>query len=410
MIKKNSDCRICGSKQLTKFLTLGLQPLANDFLSKRELKQKEKFYPLDVYFCHQCSLVQLIDVVSKEELFRDYVYFTSGMPKISDHFRNYAEEVMKKFLKKNDLVVEIGSNDGVLLDFFKKKGYQILGIDPAENIAKVANQRGVLTWPEFFNEEIAKKITKEIGQAKAILANNVVAHINDHHDLAKGVKILLDKSGVFIFEAPYLIDMFENLTYDTIYHEHLSYLAVRPLMVLFKKFGLEIFDVQVISVHGQSLRVFVGHRGCHRCQARVKQLIKKELAYGLNKLNSYRQLAKRIAKSKQQLVTKLKSLKVQGRRLAAYGAPAKGNTLLNYAKIGVDILDFALEDLSSKQGFYTPGMHIPVVDRQYAEDRLPDYYLLLAWNYLKPILTKEKDKFCRVGKFIIPVGDKIQII
>lgn len=410
MMRRNPHCRICHHKKLTKFLSLGKQPLANGLLKKEDLKKKEPYYPLDVYFCHHCHLIQLVDVVDKEELFRDYVYFTSGMPKISDHFRQYAEDVIDHFLKPADLVVEIGSNDGILLKFFKDRGFRILGIDPARNIARVANKRGVPTLAEFFSAKLAQKILKKSGPAKAILANNVVAHINNHNDLCQGIKILLDKNGVFVFEAPYLIDMFENLTYDTIYHEHLSYLTLRPLQVLFKKFGLEIFDVQVIQVHGQSLRVFVGHEDKHRLRSSVEKLVKKELHFKMDQLFSYRRLARRIKASKKKLVSLLKKLKKQGYRLAAYGAPAKGNTLLNYCQIGTSFLDFALEDLPSKIGFYTPGMHIPIVSREYAEKHLPDYYLLLAWNYLKPIMEKEKNKFLKKGKFIIPVGDKIKII
>lgn len=409
-MRKNSSCRICGSKRLTKFLSLGPQPLANAVLKKSGLNKREKHYPLDVYFCHECNLVQLIDVVNKEELFRDYVYFTSGMPKISDHFRQYSEYVIKHFLKPKDLVVEIGSNDGVLLAFFKERGFCILGVDPARNIAKIANQRGVPTWCEFFDEDIAKKIIKKHGKAKAILANNVVAHINDHYDLCRGIKTLLDKKGVFVFEAPYLVDMFENLTYDTIYHEHLSYLAIRPLQVLFKKFGLEIFDVKIVPVQGQSMRTFVGHQGMHKVKLIVKKLVKKELSLKMNQQGSYRRLSRRISSSKKKLVSLLKKLKKQGRQLAAYGAPAKGNTLLNYSRIDSQILDFALEDLPSKVGFYTPGMHIPIVSREYAEQHLPDYYLLLAWNYLKPILEKEKKYRQSGGKFIIPIGDEIKVI
>lgn len=410
MIRKNTCCRICGSKKLSKFLSLGPQPLANALLKKSELKKKEVYYPLDVYFCHNCNLVQLIDVVDKEDLFRDYVYFTSGMPKISDHFQQYAEYVIKQFLQPKDLVVEIGSNDGVLLAFFKQKGFRILGIDPARNIARVANKRGVPTLAEFFSAKLAQKILRKSGPAKAILANNVVAHINNHDDLCQGIKILLDKKGVFVFEAPYLVDMFENLTYDTIYHEHLSYLAIRPLKYLFDQFNLKIFDIKIVPVQGQSMRTFVGHPRQHRTKPIVNRLIKKELGLKMNKLTAYRKLARRIQSSKKKLVTLLEKLKKQGHRLAAYGVPAKGNTLLNYGQIGPEILDFGMDELPSKQGLYTPGMHLLTVDKKYADQHPPDYYLLLAWNYLHPILEKEKKYRQRGGKFIIPVGDEIKII
>jgi len=355
-------------------------------------------------------LAQLADVVDKDELFRNYIYFSSGMPKLSDHFRLYAEEVMSRFLKPGDFVVEIASNDGILLKFFKDRGYRILGIDPALNIVKVAESLGVPTLPKFFSESLAGTIATKEGKVKAILANNVVAHINDHHDLASGIAALLDDEGVFVLEAPYLIDMFDNLTYDTIYHEHLSYLAIRPLQTLFEKFGLEIFDVALHPVQGQSIRVFVGKQGRRSISSTVRAFIAREKELEMDKFESYLKLAKRIESSKNKLVDLLRRLKQDGKKIAAYGAPAKGNTLLNYCEIGTDILDYALEDLPSKLGLYTPGMHIPVMDRAYTQSHLPDYFLLLAWNYSKPILAKEESFRTHGGKFIIPVGDEIAII
>ena len=405
-LSRNKICRICKSQNLTKFLTLGPQPLANRFLKKTQLIESEPFYPLDIYFCHKCNLVQLVDIVGKEKLFRDYIYFSSSMPILSEHFRLYAEDVMKKFLNSSDqFVVEIGSNDGILLKFFKDSGFKVLGIEPAENIVPISRSLGVETLNDFFNEKLAEEISRKHGQAKVIMANNVVAHINNHHDLVRGVYKLLDDKGVFIFEVPYLIDMFENLAYDTIYHEHLSYLAITPLKYLFKQFGMEIFDVKLFPVQGQSIRVFVGKKGKYPVKPSVNKFIHKEKNLALDKLESYFDLAKRIEKSKEDLSNLLISLKQQGKRIAAYGAPAKGNTLLNHCKIGTDILDYALDDLPSKQGLYTPGMHIPVVDNSFSKRNLPDYYLLLAWNYVDAILEKEKDYRNKGGKFIFPISE-----
>jgi hypothetical protein len=409
-ISRNISCRICGSRNLEKFLDLGEQPLANRFLKREELMQPEPHYPLEVYFCKDCFLTQLVDIVDKKILFGEYIYFSSGMPKLSDHFRQYAEDIMNRFLKENDFVVEIASNDGILLKFFKDSGYKSLGIDPAVNIVKVAKSLGVETIIGFFSDNLAGGIAAERGQAKVILANNVVAHINDHHDLVKGITTLLSDDGVFVFEAPYLVDMFENLTYDTIYHEHLSYLTITPLIKLFEKYDLEIFDMELHQVQGQSIRVFVGKRGRHYKEPAVSEFLRKERNMKLDNVESYHELARRIAESKIKLVSFLREFKNKGKRIAAYGAPAKGNTLLNYCKIGPDILEFALEDLPSKQRLYTPGMKIPVVSRSCAESNLPDYYLLLAWNYLNPILAKEEAFRSRGGKFIIPVGDEIKII
>ena len=411
MLKQNTECRICKGKRLTKVISMGSQPLANGFLKGKEDAKGEPFFPLDVYFCHDCNLAQLIDIVDKEVLFRDYVYFTSGMPRISDHFRKYAEDVMKKYLtNKKDLVVELGSNDGILLAFFRENGFSVMGVDPARNIAKVAEARGVPTICDFFGEKVAEKIVKEQGKAKAILANNVVAHINDHHGLMKGIHTLMAEDGVFIVEAPYLVDMFENLTYDTIYHEHLSYLAIRPLMILAQQYGMEVFDAEIVPTFSQSIRVCMGRQGKHKITEAVAELIQKEKEFGLDQLSSYQGLARRIEKSNGQLVALLKDFKKQQKKIAAYGAPAKGNTLLNYGKIGTDILDYALDHLPSKQGLFSPGLHIPVVDEKYARENPPDYYLLLAWNYIKPILEREKDFVENGGKFIIPVGDEIKIV
>jgi len=410
-MKINTKCRDCGSQELVRFLDLGTQPLANSFLDNQQIKKPEPYYPLEVYFCKNCSLAQLIHVVDKNELFKHYIYFSSGMPKVSPYWQSYAEEIMEKYLKeKEDLVVEVGSNDGILLKFFKDSGYQVLGVDPAENIAKVAESRGVPTVVDFFNRDVAISILQKQGSAKAIFANNVFAHIDDHQDFCEGVKKLLDQKGVLVIEAPYLIDMFENLTYDTIYHEHLSFLAVRPLQKLFAKFGLEIFDAKVVPSQGQSIRLFVCNQGVYPVSQSIGGLVRKELDLGLDCEESYLELGRRVVESKNKLVALLKDLKAQGKTIAGYGAPAKGNTLLNYCKIGRDVLDHILEDLPSKQGFYGPGMHIKVVSRGYAEKNPPDYYLLLAWNYAKAVLEREKRFQEKGGKFIIPIGDDIKII
>lgn len=406
----NNSCRICGSEKLSLFFDLGKMALANSFLKKSDLKNQEKIYPLRVFFCHNCNLCQLIEIVNPKILFRDYVYFSSAMPVLPKHFKDYAEEVYKKFIESpDDLVVELGSNDGILLAAIKKLGTRVLGIDPAVNIAKVANARGIETLPEFFSEKLAKKIKKKYSEAKAILGNNVIAHINDHQDLLKGIKHLLAKDGVFIFEAPYLIDMFENFTFDTIYHEHLSYLAVRPLDKLFKKYGMEIFDAQVFPVQGNSLRIYACKKGQYLINPSVERLRKKELRLGFNKLETYIKLVRKIEAMKGKVNKLLIDLKKGGKKIAGYGAPAKGNTLLNYYGIGSNILDFVTEELPSKINLFTPGTHLKVLDIKEARKNPTDYYLLLAWNYKDAALKKEEQFRKKNGKFIIPVGD-IEII
>ncbi len=404
-MKVNVECRMCRSRELFPFLDLGSQPLANAFLKKEDLDKPEPRYPLRVFFCEYCGLSQLVDIVDPEVLFGHYVYFSSYMPKVSEHWRRYAEETVQKFTSQpKDFVVEIGSNDGMLLGEIQKLGRRVLGVDPARNIAKIANERGVPTVPEFFSQALAKGLVGEHGAAQAVIGNNVVAHIDNHQDLLAGVSELLAPGGVFIFEAPYLVDMVENLTFDTVYHEHLSYLSVRPLVSFLGRYGLEIFDVKLFPVQGNSLRVYAGRKGRHAIQSSVAEFLKKEQLLGMDKLSTYVHLAKQVANLKEKVLRTLWDLKKQGRRLAGYGAPAKGNTLLNYFGIGPDLLEYATEALPSKIGSYTPGMHIPVVGIHEARKHPPDYYVLLAWNYKNVILEKEQSFRSNGGKFIMPVG------
>ena len=397
---------MCKSDHLSQFFNLGETALANSFLPKEALDKPEPKYPLKVYFCNNCGLSQLIHIVEPEILFRDYVYFSSGMPKLSDHFRNYAEEIVNNFISsKEDLVVEIGSNDGLLLGAIKNLGAKVLGVDPARNIAKVANERGVETLPEFFSEKLAGEMVKKYGKAKVIIGNNVVAHIDDHQDLVKGVKTLLVDDGVFIFEAPYFVDMFENLAFDTIYHEHLSYLSVRPLKKFLEQFGLQIFDVKILPVQGNSLRIYVSYSGKYKANPSVEECLKKEKELKMDTFEAHKELARCASELKERVVTILCGLKNEGKKIAAYGAPAKGNTLLSYFNIGPEILDYATESLPSKIGLYTPGTHIPVINIEEARKNPPDYYLLLAWNYKDIILQKEEAFRKQGGKFIMPIGD-----
>ncbi len=306
---------MCKSGRLSQFFDLGETALANSFLPKESLDKPEPKYPLKVFFCEDCHLAQLIHVVEPEVLFRNYVYFSSGMPVLPEHFRRYAEEVVNNFVKlKDDLVVEIASNDGLLLGAIKNMSVKVLGVDPAVNIAKVANERGIETLPEFFSEKLANEIVKKYGHAQVMIGNNVVAHINDHYDLLRGVKILLTSDGVFIFEAPYFVDMFENFAFDSIYHEHLSYLSVKPLKKLFNKFGMEIFDVKIFPVQGHSIRCYAGKIGKYQVRPSVEELIKKEEEIGLDKLSAHVKLAKDIEEMKKEpYVTYMKNIKRDGK-------------------------------------------------------------------------------------------------
>ncbi len=406
-----SECRACGSRALDLFLDLGMSPLANAFVRKEDLTKPEPFYPLRVFVCADCSFAQLVDIVRPDILFRDYIYFSSGVRTVPEHFRNYAQEIVANFATaKGDLVMEIGSNDGVLAGAVQALGPRVLGVDPAVNVVKIANERGIPTLPEFFTAAIAERIRTEHGPAKVITGNNVIAHIDGLQDVVQGVASLLTDDGVFMFEAPYLKDMFEHLTFDTVYHEHASYLAVRPLAKLLGRFGLEIFDVKTFPVQGVSLRTYAGKKGAHPVRPSVASFITKEKRLGMDSLASYRTLAKDIADLKGRVLGVLHDYKQQGKRLAGYGAPAKGNTLLNYFSIGTDILEYATEELPSKIGLFTPGMHLPIMHIDESRKSPPDAYLLLAWNSRDAILKNEKKFLEDGGAFIMPVGRTTEII
>lgn len=403
---KISSCRICKNESLKKVLDLGSTPPANSFLRKDELKKKETFFPLQVYFCKRCNLVQLGHVVSPELLFKKYLYVSSTSPVFIRHFEDYAKSVFNKFrLNKNSFIIDIGSNDGILLRPFKKLGTKVLGVDPAEDIAKKATKEGIQTLPRFFDQKAAKEILKKYGKADIITANNVFAHVNDLDELTKAVKILLKPNGVFVIEAPYLVDFLEKNLFDLVYHEHLSYLSINPLEFFFNKHGMKIFDVLKVSSHGGSIRVFVKNKdGKHKIMPSVKIFIKEEMNKELNKEKTYLDFADKIKENKEKLLKLLKDIKAQGKKIVGYGAPAKGNTLLNYFGIDSKILDYIVDDSPLKQGLYTPGTHIPVVSSEkLSKEPKPDYIFILAWNFAQPIMKKLSIFSGRGGKFIIPV-------
>jgi 2-polyprenyl-3-methyl-5-hydroxy-6-metoxy-1,4-benzoquinol methylase len=401
---------MCGSSNLQEIIDLGSQPLANAFVEEHIRSEPEDIYPLKVSFCGDCTLSQLTNVVDPVTLYEDYIYFSSGVATLSEHFNKYAETVTSRFLDPGDLVVEIASNDGVLLNWFADRDYRVLGIEPALNIAEVSRSLGIETLTEFFSSSLARNIAEENGKAKAIISNNVVAHINDHQDLATGVKSLLHDNGVWVLELPHMLDMFENLSYDTIYHEHLSYFSIRPMQRWLKANGLEVFDAEITKIHGQSLRAFIGHEGAHEVTERVEEILVRENNLGMDRIENYRALSDRISKSAEAVSKLVKELKQTGKTIAAYGAPAKGNTLLNYCNINDDYLDYAVDDLSQKQGKYTPGTRLRCISREEAQKQLPDYFVMLAWNYEQPIIKKEAAFLENGGHFIIPIGDEIRII
>lgn len=402
---RNKRCRVCKNKRLYEFLKLGPIPPANSFLKQEQLALEEPFYPLDIYFCPECGLVQLRDVVSPEILFKDYVYLTGMSQTMKQHFYLLVVEVVNNFnLSKDDLVIDIGSNDGTLLKGFKQLGIKTLGIEPAANVALVAEREGIETVNDFFCVEVAKNIIERKGHAKVITGTNVFAHINDLDGILQAVDNLLTSDGIFVIEVPYLVDLLSKTEFDTMYHEHLSYFSLRPLVILFKRFNMELFDVKRIPVHGGSIRCYV-RRSPSTIKNSVYQLLALEEDLKLNSFNTYLEFGARVRNIKLQLISFLKRLKRKGYTIIGYGAAAKGNTLLNYCKIGTDILDYIIDNTPFKQGLYTPGMHIPVVPPDRILKDVPDYVLLLAWNYLDEILEKEQKYRELDGKFIVPIPE-----
>jgi 2-polyprenyl-3-methyl-5-hydroxy-6-metoxy-1,4-benzoquinol methylase len=399
------NCRTCQSLNLYKFLDLGFTPPADQFRRKDQLKEPEEHYPLDVYVCDDCGLVQLGHVVSPEVLYRnDYPYESSTTKTGHRHWSAFAEDAVQRFsLGPDDLVVDIGSNVGVLLGEFKKRGAAVQGVDPAANIVSIALQRGIETHCDFFNQESAQRIVKERGRASVITGTNVFAHIDDLFTLMQDVQTLLKDDGVLIIEAPYFVNLLRQNEYDTIYHEHLSYLSVKPLVHFFARFGMEIFDIMQVDIHGGSFRLFIARQGVHPVQPVVGELMEQEEAQGIYDHATLDEFARFVQRNRRELTWLLHSLKQEGKRVVGVSAPAKGMTLLNYCRIGPELLDVVTEKSTLKIGRYTPGTHIPVVSDDYLTEHRPDYALLLAWNFADEIMANLSEYRKLGGKFIIPV-------
>ncbi len=396
-------CRVCQQETLEKFLSLGPTPLANRFLKREQLEEPEPSFPLDVYFCHTCGLVQLGDVVSSEVLFHDYPYLTGVSSPMRTHFAALAEEVAQQYhLGPGNLVVDIGSNDGTLLSGFRRFGPKIVGVEPAANVAATANAVGIDTINQFFGPALAEEIARTRGPAQVVLATNVFAHVHDLDRFLHGVSAMLSAEGVLVIEVPYLVDILSKTEFDTIYHEHLSYFALRPLVALFTRFSMRIVGLKRLSVHGGSIRVAVQKTRAPQALV-VARMLNEEAERGLGSMRTYHDFAKRVRMIREELVDLLRSLKARGKRTVGYGAPAKGNTLLNFCKVGPDLLEYLVDATPAKQGRFSPGMHVPVFPDDRFQTDQPDYALLLAWNYADEILKKEAAYRERGGKFITPI-------
>lgn len=405
MLMRLFCCRICKNNTITKFLQLGKLPLPNGFLGEKDLKKRETYYPLNAGYCTNCGLVQLLEIVDPEEMFRNYVYIPSASKTRMNNFASIAQNAKEKVeLNSGSLVIDIGSNDGSLLSFFKGYGIKTLGIDPATNLAKIAELKGIETINNYISSSLARKISKTIGKAEIITATNVIAHIDNLHELFMAAEILLRDNGLFICEFPYLLDLLQNNQFDTIYHEHLSYFSIRPLMQLMNHVKLQIVDVVRTPIDGGSLRVFFSKKNeYHKPSLKLTKMLSEENESGLDDPRTYIQFTKNVKKLKKELKETLIRLKKKGKTIAAYGAAAKGNILLNYCGITDKIIDFAVDSTPYKQGLYMPGSHIRIFPEIEILKRKPDYTLVLAWNFAKEIMDKEKKYANDGGKFIIPV-------
>jgi 2-polyprenyl-3-methyl-5-hydroxy-6-metoxy-1,4-benzoquinol methylase len=399
------ECRICGSSQLYSFLDLGYMPIPNGFIDKKDLNKLEMNYPLRVCVCENCWLMQLEHVIPAEIMFKNYLYIPSTSKTMLKHFKQMSEETMKVAgARKGNLVIDIGSNDGALLGDYKKSGMDILGIDPAENIVRDANKRGIRTIAAYFSEKTANEVAEKYGNAKIITATNVIAHINNLHDVVKGIKVLLDKEGVFVMEAPYVIDLLDNNEFDTIYHEHLSYFSIRPLRQLFEMYDMKIVDVRKQFIHGGSVRVYAAHKSSrYAIHPRVDKFITEENLKKLHLRNTYNEFSRRVKVIKRDVISFLKRIKKEGRSVIGYGASAKGNVFTNYCNITTELLDYVVDSTPYKHGKYTPGTHLPIFPESKLDKATPDYALLLSWNFADEIIEKQQKYRERGGQFIVTI-------
>ena len=412
VVQVRETCRLCQSKALKFLFALAATPPANEFLSAVPADGAQDHFPLDVYQCGDCGHVQLIHCVDPERLFRNYVYVSGTSQVFVKHFEEYAAELIRYVpLAAGDRVLDVGSNDGTLLSFYQKAGMTVLGIDPARKIAEEATAKGIPTWPEFFTSALAKRIRAEFGAVKVVTANNMFAHADGLPDILDGMASLLDPQGVFVFEVSYLLDVIDRNLFDTIYHEHLSYHSVKPLVSFMQRHGLDLVRVQRVESHGGSVRCYAAPAGSRTIEASVADLIALEEKAGLYDAATYTAYLDRINALGAELRELIGKLRAGGAKVAGFGAPAKATTLMYQFGLTAKDLDFIIDDSPLKQGLYSPGRFVPVVDSSVLANpaRRPDVLVILAWNFAQPIIKKHEPYRRAGGQFIVPIP-QVQLV
>jgi hypothetical protein len=403
-VPERARCILCGALEVEDFLDLGSTALANRFRTRTQLGEPEAHFPLHVGFCHACKHVQLTERVRPAEMFEDYLYVSGASETLRDHLYELSDIVSeRRKLGHDDLVIDIGCNDGTLLEGFRRHEVQTLGVDPARNLAARAGDAGVDRYVGFFGAHSAREIVSRWGRAAAITATNTFPHIPDLEDFLEGIRIALAPEGAFVIEAHYLVDMLEQRAFDTVYHEHVSYWALRPMIELFQRHGFSVVDAERLPIHHGQLRVTVVRSGREAPRPSVATLLAAERKLGLDRIETYRAFADEVVRIKVDLHETLGRLRRDGKRVAGYGAPAKGNTLLGFLELGPETIEYIADRSPLKQGLFTPNTPIPVVPPERLLEDQPDYVVLLAWNFEDEILGQQAEYRRRGGRFIVPV-------
>ncbi len=403
-------CRFCETPLDHTFCDLGMSPLSNAYLGADQLQSMEPFYPLHAYACGQCFLVQLEAFESPDHIFSDYAYFSSYSDSWLKHASDYTDKMIERFgFSAESQVVEIASNDGYLLQYFQQKGVPVLGVEPADNVAEVARDKGIDSISEFFGKQLAQSLVEKGKSADLLLGNNVLAHVPDINDFVAGMEILLKPEGVITMEFPHLLRLIDQNQFDTVYHEHFSYLSFSTVKTIFNQHGLDLFDVEELETHGGSLRIYACHTNAQPVSNQVDELIKREVDAGLSDIKTYQEFARTTEIIKRDIFQFLSHLKEDGKTIVGYGAPAKGNTLLNYCGIGSDFIDYTVDRSPHKQGKYLPGTHIPVYPVEKILETKPDYVLILPWNLKDEVIEQMAAIREWGGKFITLIPQPVEI-